>query len=130
MQGKTQSQKPSLALGLDKVARRKKLTRVSEIIEEVDVILESDVNVEFSVSLVLETLGVDPQLEREATPFKLSGETFLKSDTVREEIPIDIDREVGKKTPVNMDPRDGGGVPPPIPAIDPLVRPRGLPIVV
>ena len=37
-----------------------------------------------------------------------------------------IDREVGEDTPVIMD-QDRGPDPPPI---DPLVRPRGLPIVV
>ena len=49
-------------------------------------------NEESSVNLVLETLGVDPQREREATSSKLSGETLLGTDTVREGIPIDIDR--------------------------------------
>ena len=36
---------------------------------------------------------------------------------------------IEEEPPVTMDPRDGGGGPPPNPLnIDPLVRPRGLPI--
>ena len=33
-------------------------------------------------------------------------------------------------SPITMNPLGGGGIPPPIPPIDPLVRPRGIPIVV
>ena len=119
-----------MALGLDKVARRKKLTRVSEVIEEVDVRLTSWMNVEPSVSLLLKTFRVNPQLEKDAIPSKLSGETLLETYIFSEEIPVDIDRELWEKIPVTMDPGVGGGVPPPIPPIDPLVRPKGLPFVI
>ena len=51
-----------------------------------------------------------------------------------EGIPIEIDRDTRVDTPVNMDHGGGGILPispvPPIDSIDPLVRPRGLPIVV
>ena len=66
-----------MSLGLDKVVRRKKLAKVSEVVEEVDVRLGSGVNVKSNVSQVLASLGVDPQLERETTPFKSSLETLL-----------------------------------------------------
>ena len=62
----------------------------------------------------------------------MSGETSSEIYTFGEEIPIDIDREVGEDTPLTMD-QDHGVDPPPIhpmPSIDPLMKPRGLPIVV
>ena len=93
MQGKTRSQKPSLILGLDKVTRRRRLSRISEVVEEVEVRLESCLNVEPSVSPLLETLEVEAQLEKEATPSKLSGETSSETNTLREGIPIEIDRD-------------------------------------
>ena len=52
---------------------------------------------------------------------------------VKEKIPIDIDRELEEESPVTMNHGDGDGVPPHIPLIppiDPLVRPRGLLILV
>ena len=132
MQGKTRSQKPSLTFGLDKVTRRKRLSRISEVVEEVDVRLESYLNVEPIVSPLLETLRVEAQLEKWATPSKLSGETSSEIYTFRKEIPVEIDREVGDDTPVIMAEERGMDPPPilPMPSIDPLVRPRGLPIVV
>ena len=130
MQGKTRSLKPSLVLGLDKVTRRKRLSMINEVVEEVDVKLESWMNVKPSVSLLLGELGLKAQLEKEEIPSKLSGETSLEIYTSREEIPIDLDRQVGEGSPVTMDPGHGGGAPPPIPLIVPLVRPRDLPIMV
>ena len=56
MQGKTRSQKPNLILGLDKSTRRRRLFRISEVVKEVDVRLEVCLNVESSVSPLLETL--------------------------------------------------------------------------
>ena len=50
MQGKTRSQKPSLILGLNKSTHRRRLSRISEVVEEVDVRLESYLTVESSVS--------------------------------------------------------------------------------
>ena len=74
MQGKTPSQKPNLILGLDNVTRRRRLSRINKVVKEVDVRLESCLNVEPNVSPLLKTLEVEAQLEKEATPFKLSGE--------------------------------------------------------
>ena len=75
MQDKTRSQKPSLELGLGKITRRRILSRINKITVEVDIRLESCLNVEPSVIPLLETLEVEAQLEKEATPYKLSGET-------------------------------------------------------
>ena len=132
MQGKTRSQKPSLIVGLEKSSRRRRLSRISEVVEEVDVRLESCLNVESSVSPLLETLELEAQLEKEATPSKLSGETSSDTYTFGKEIPVGIDKEVRKYTSVTMDQERGPDPPPipPMPPIDPLVRPRGLPIVV
>ena len=81
-------------------------------------------------SPLLENLEVDTQLEEEATPSKLSGDTSSKTDRVREEVLVEIDRGLGVDTPVTMAQDGEGGGPPPMPPIDPLVRPRGLPILV
>ena len=132
MQSKTRSQKPSLILGLDKVTRRRRSSRISEVVEEVDVRLESCLNVEPRVSSLSETLEVEAQLETKAIPSKFGGETSSETDTLREGIPIGIDRDTGVDTPVTMDQEGGGNPPiplvPPINPIDPLVRPLGLPM--
>ena len=130
MQGKTRAHKPNLKLGLDKVTRRKKLGKISEIVEDVEVRLESCLNVEPSVSSLLGTLEEDTQIEKETTPSKLSGETSSMIDTVMKEIPIEIDRGIGIDTRITMAQDGEGGVPPPMPPIGPLVRPSGLPILV
>ena len=40
MQGKIRSQKPNLELGLDKVTCRRRLSRTSEVVEDVEVRLK------------------------------------------------------------------------------------------
>ena len=88
--------------------------------------------VESSVSPLLETLELEAQLEKQATPCKLSGETSSETYTFGKEISVGIDRDVEEDTQVTMN-QDHGLDPPPIPPmppIDPLVRPRGLSIVV
>ena len=85
---------------------------------------------EFSVNPLLGTLEEEAQLEEESTPSKLSDATSSNTDTIRKKIPIEMDREVGMDTPITMAQEGGGMNPPPIPPIDPLVRPRGLPILV
>ena len=64
MQGNTRSQKPSLILGLEKSTRRRKLSSISEVVEEVDVRLESCLNVEPIISPLLDTLEVEAQFEK------------------------------------------------------------------
>jgi hypothetical protein len=68
--------------------------------------------VEPIVSPLLGTLKVEAQLDKDATPSKLSEETSLGIDTLREEVPIKIDREVKLNTPVTMA-QEGGGMDPP-----------------
>ena len=53
MQGKTRSHKPTLTLRLDKVIRRRKLAKINEVLEEIDIKLESCLNVKSSVSPLL-----------------------------------------------------------------------------
>ena len=62
----------------------------------------------------------------------MSGETSSETYTFGKEILVEIDREVGEDTPVTMAKEHGMDRPfiPPMPPIDPLVRPRGLLIVV
>ena len=62
----------------------------------------------------------------------MSGETSSETRIFREEILIDIDREVGEDTPDTMDQDRGVDPPsiPPMPPIDALITSRGLPIVV
>ena len=119
-----------MELELDKVTRRRRLSRISKDVKHVEVRIESCLNVEPSVSPLLGTLEVEAQLEKKATPSKLSGETSSETYTLRKGIPIEIDRDRRVDTPLTMDQGGGGNPPiPPIPPIDPLVRPRGLPIV-
>ena len=54
--------------------------------EEVDVRLDCCLNVEPSVSPLLDTLEVEAQLDKEATPSKLSGETLSETNTLGKEI--------------------------------------------
>ena len=58
MQGKTRSQQPSLIFELDKVIRRRRLSRINEVVKKNDVRLESCLNVEPRVGSLLETLEV------------------------------------------------------------------------
>ena len=127
MQGKTRSHKPALELGLGKITRRKMLANISEVVKEGEVRIESCSNVETTVSPLLRNLEVETQLEEEATPSKLIGETLLEIEVGRGGTPIEIDSEVGVDTLVTMAQDGERGGPPSIPPIDLLVRPRGLP---
>jgi hypothetical protein len=61
MQGKTRSQKPSLVLGLEKSTRKRRSSRISEVVGEINVRLESCLNIQPIFSLLVEPLGVDTQ---------------------------------------------------------------------
>ena len=87
MLGETRSQKPGLELGIEGSTRKKKVLKVSEVVEEVEVRVESWVNVKSSSRLLIE-VEVETRLEEEATPFKSNGETTIETDLVREEIPV------------------------------------------
>ena len=111
IKGKTQSQKPSLIVGLEKSTRRRRLSRISEDVEEVDVRLESCLNVESSINPLLKTLGLEAQFGKDATSSKLSGETSSGTYTFGKEIPVTMDQERGPDPPPIL----------PMPPIDPLV---------
>ena len=76
------------------------------------------------------------QIEEEDLPSNLSGEIFEGTNIVRERVFVSTTEVSRKRSHVTMNPPGGGGIPPsippipPFPPIDPLVRPRGLPIVV
>ena len=98
MQGKTRAQKPKLELEIDTFTRMKKLVKINEVVKDVEVELDNCINVEPIVSPSLETLDVEARLEEEATPSKLSEDTPLGIETLREEVPVEIDRKVGEDT--------------------------------
>ena len=104
MQGKTRSQKPSLIIELEKSTRKRRSSRISEELKEVDIIVESCLNVEPSISALLDTLESEAQLEKEATLSKLSGETSSENYTFREKFLIEVDRGWLGNTQIIMDP--------------------------
>ena len=119
-----------MELGLGRITHRKRLAKISEVVEEVEARIESCLNVETTSSSLLENLGVETQLEKHATPPKLSSETLSETEVGRGETSVGIDRGIGVDTSVTMAQDGERGGPPPIPPIDPLVRLRGLPILV
>jgi hypothetical protein len=88
MQRKTQSHKPGLDLRLGKITRRKRLTKISEVVEEVVIRIENFLNVEPTISPLLEHLEIETQLEEETTPSKLISSEI---DKIREEVHVEID---------------------------------------
>jgi hypothetical protein len=121
-----------LIVGLEKSTRKRRSSRSSNKIEQDDVRIDNCLNVEPRTISFLDTLELGAQLEEEIAPSKLSGETSSEKYTPREEFPVGVDSGLLESSPITM---DGGREmdPPPIPSIppiDPLVRPRGLPIVV
>ena len=112
------------------------MSRLSEVVEEVDVSIESCLNVEPMINPLVEELEVHTQIEEEDLPSNLSGEIFERTNIVREFFFVSTSEVSKEGSPVTMDPPGGGGILPSIPPIpffppiDPLVRPRGLPIVV
>ena len=133
MQRNTRSQNPGLEAGIEGSTKKKKVVKVSEVIEEVKSIIESWVNVESNRNTLIEEVEVEPRREKDIGPFKSSGGKDTEIESEREEIPIEVEEEIEAEPPATMDPNRGGGGPPPvppIPPIDPLVRPRGLPMLV
>ena len=78
MQGKTRAHKPKLELGTGKVTRRKKLTPITEVVEEIEVRIESCWNVEPTASSLLEYLEVDTQIERESNPCQVEWRDIVR----------------------------------------------------
>ena len=131
MHVRTRSQKPVLALGLEQARCRKKLQKIIKVIDEVEDRREGCGDVGDAHDRLLEKLEGKAQLGEEATPHQLGGEKTPEPEPNGKETSLEVDSEAGVDTPVvTMAQEGGGGVPPPNPPIDPLVRPRGLPIVV
>ena len=85
-----------MILGVEKFTRKMRSSRIREVVEKINVRVESCLNNEPSVRLLLETL---------------ESETY----TFKERISIGIDRNVRKDTPITMDP-------PPILSTHPLIH--------
>ena len=117
MQGKTRAHKPNLELILDTVTCRRKLVKINEVVKNVEVRLESCLNVKPIVSQLLRILEVNAQLEEDATPFKLSCETLSEPNPVREEIHVEVGREIRVDTPITVAQDGEGGGPLPMPPI-------------
>ena len=117
---------------IEKSTRKRRSSRISDRLEQDDVRIESCLNVEPKTRSILDTVELGAQLEHEIIPSKLSGEISSENYTPREEFLIGVDRGLLDSSPITMDGDRGLDPPliPPIPPIDPLVRPRGLPIVV
>ena len=91
MRAKTRSHKPGLELGLESNTHKKILFKISEVVEEVEIRLESYMNAEPNVSPVREEVEVETKIEGEATPSKLSGKKSTETDPIGEEILVKVD---------------------------------------
>ena len=63
---------------------KRRLSRVSKVVEEVDVSIESYLNVEHVVNPLLKKLEVHTQIEEEDLSSNLSGKIFEETNIVRE----------------------------------------------
>ena len=109
------------------------MTKTSEVIEESINRTESWVDVEFSKEIPTTDVEIEHRQDKDVGPSNSSGEKDTDTEVVREEVSIEVEEEVEVEPPVTMNPNGGGGGPPPpypLPPIDPLVRPRDLPILV
>ena len=90
------------------------------------------VEVELSKEIPAPKVIVEHRQEEDVGPSESIGEKDAETEEVRESIPVEVEEEVEVEPPETMNlPIEGGGGPPPphpMPPIDPLVRPRGLPI--
>ena len=82
MQGKSRSQKPKLELGLEGVMTKKMLSRVSKVVEEVNININGCLNIQPVASPLVEELEVHPQIEEDDLPSNLSVETLRRTNIV------------------------------------------------
>ena len=110
------------------------MSKTSEVIEKSISRTESWVDVELSKEIPTTEVEIEHRQEEDIGPSESSGEKDTETEVVREEVPVEVEEEVEVEPPVTMNPNGGGGggppPPHPVPPIDPLVRPRGLPILV
>ena len=136
MQENTRSQKPKLALGLKKNVTKHKLSNIEEVVEGVDVSIEGSLNIESLISQLVEVLPIPTQFEEENLSSELNKEIINEFYRIRQEDFVSTSASSEGGSPSTIDSLGGGGIPPPIPSlppfppIDPLVRRRGLPIIV
>ena len=132
MQRSTRSQEPGLEAGIETSARKKKVDKTSKILEESISRTKSRVEVELSKEIHAPEVVIEHQQEEDVGPSKSIGEKDAATEEFGEGIPIEDEEAVEVEPPVTMNPPSGGrgGPPPPqpMPPIDPLVKPRGLPI--
>ena len=86
MQENTRFEKSKLDLGLEGSVNERKLSRVSKVAKEMDVNIESCLNVEIVVSLLLTKLEVHTQIGEEDLPSNLSGKIFEEPNIVRKKV--------------------------------------------
>ena len=69
------------------------MVKTNDIIEELGSRTKSWMNVESSRDTLIEEVEVGPRREEDDGPSKTSGEKNNKSETEREEIPIELEEE-------------------------------------
>ena len=129
MQENTRSQKATLVLGLKKNVTKRRSSNIEEVVEGVGTSVEGG----FRGEPLIEVSPVNTQLTEGNIPSLLSEELVEEPNRTREESSVSIRESSEGGLQNTMDPLGGGGIPPPILSIlpiDPLVRPRGVPIIV
>ena len=130
MHVRTRSQKSVLALGLEQARCRKRLQRIIEVIKEVDNKGEGCRDVGGARDQLLGDLEIRAQREKEATSYQSKDDIVLKTETNGREALLEAGSEVEVDTPIITMAQEREKGAPPIPPIDPLVKPRGLLIMV
>ena len=101
------------------------MSKIEEVIEGIDISIEGSLSVEPLIGVSL----IPTRLEKRNFPSRLSEE----SNSIRQKNIVSTSGTSGEGQPNTMDHLEGCEIPPPIASfspIDPLVRPRGLPIIV
>ena len=133
MQRSTRSQKPGLEAGIETSVRKKKASKTNEVVKKLISKMESWVEVELSKEIHAPEVVIEHRQEEDVGPSESIGEKGAETEEFGDGIPIEVEEEVEVQPPVTMNPPNGrgGGPPPPqpMPPIDPLVKPRGLPLL-
>lgn len=94
MYGKTRSHKIVLVLGIEKATQKRRLPKNYERVEELGGRVDGCMNVGSTSILLLETLGVEIQREREANPFKLNSKILPETERDKKNTHIESVSEV------------------------------------
>ena len=109
------------------------MSNIEEVVEGVDVSIQGSLNIEPLISPIVEVLPIRTQIEEGNLPSELSKKRINESNRIRQEDFVSTSGSSERGSPSIMDPLGGGRIPPllhPFSPIDPLVWPRGLPIIV